>query len=126
MKAERTMFRFGDGLIYAFLCALCILLFLLPLLQKQPDSVAADLIVDGEAVETVELSALASSETRIVHGCEILFENSGVRFVSAECPDRLCVRTGEIHLPGESIACVPNRVVVTLRARGTSYDAVAY
>lgn len=129
MKAERKMFRFGDAIVYAVLCALCVLLFLLPFLQKQNAPLLADIIIDGEVSETIDLSNDEMPVVRTVRGCEISFSREGVRVSAADCPDQLCVKTGTIRFPGESIACVPNRVVVVLRRQtGTRdpYDMVAY
>lgn len=128
MKAERLGLRPGDAVIYAVLVLLCAALFLLPLLQKGNEPLTAVITLDGETVETIDLSALQAEETRTIHGCEIVLSNGGVRVAAANCPDRLCVRTGEISRPGEAIACVPNRVVVTLRRadRKEPYDGVAW
>lgn len=30
------------------------------------------------------------------------------------CPNKLCVKTGKIHTQGQTIVCVPNRVVVRI------------
>lgn len=127
MKAERLGLRPGDGVIYAVLVLLCAALFALPLLQNADDGLTAQIVADGAVIETVDLSSLEAEETRLVNGCEIVLSPSGVRVAAADCPDRLCVKTGEISRPGEAIACVPNRVVVTLkRAGGEPYDGVAY
>ena len=122
------MFCFGDGIVYAVLVLLCALLSLLPVLQNRNAALTAELIVDGASVEEIDLSALSQPVTREAHGCVIVFSRGGVRFVSAQCPNKLCVNTGEIRLAGESIACVPNKVVVTLKRQGASadYDVVAY
>lgn len=37
-----------------------------------------------------------------------------VGVVSADCPNKVCVRTGWRSLSGESIICVPNRVLVKI------------
>lgn len=37
-----------------------------------------------------------------------------VGVVSADCPNKVCVRTGWRSLAGESIICVPNRVLVKI------------
>ena len=128
MKAERSFFRFGDFVILALLALLCVGLFLAPLLTKEGTALTAEVIVGGETVETLALSSLSGDVTRRVSGCEIVFSRKGVRVASADCPDKLCVKTGEIRHPGESIACVPNRVVVVLRDSGSKdrYDGVAY
>lgn len=39
----------------------------------------------------------------------------GVAYLSyANCPDRTCVRTGKIKYVGQSITCLPNRLVVSI------------
>ncbi len=119
----------GDVVIYAVLLVLCLLLFLLPMLRPAADSLTAAIIVDGNVVETVDLSALSGDVIRSVNGCEITVTPDGVRMTAADCPDKLCVRTGAIRAAGESIACVPNRVVVILRSAAENndpYDVVAY
>ncbi len=47
------------------------------------------------------------------------------RVVRADCPDHVCVHTGWITRAGETIACVPNGVVVRIEGRGhDDLDAV--
>ena len=129
MKAERLGLRAGDGVIYAVLVLLCAALFLLPLLRDDDAVLTAQIMADGEVIETIDLSALQTEETREVNGCVIVLSPEGVCVADADCPDRICVRTGMITRSGEAIACVPNRVVVTLRqsrAADETYDGVAY
>jgi hypothetical protein len=49
-----------------------------------------------------------------------------VRVVSSPCPEQTCVRAGPVSVPGQWIACLPNRVFVTVEGRspGTP-DAVS-
>jgi hypothetical protein len=49
-----------------------------------------------------------------------------VRVVSSPCREQTCVRAGRVSLPGQWIACLPNRVFITLegRSRGAP-DAVS-
>ena len=129
MKAERLGLRAGDGVIYAVLVLLCAALFLLPLLRDDDAVLTAQIMADGEVIETIALSALQTEETHAVNGCVIVLSPEGVCVKDADCPDRLCVKTGMITRAGEAIACVPNRVVVTLRqarAADETYDGVAY
>ncbi len=127
MKAERLGLRAGDGAIYAVLVLLCAALFLLPLLKSGNDGLTAQIVADGKTVETVALSSLEGTETRTVNGCVIVLSSDGVRVTDADCPDRLCVKTGKISRAGTAIACVPNRVVVTLRQeKNETIDGVAY
>ena len=64
----------------------------------------------------------------------ILYKNEGVNEVviedgvaymnSAECPDHLCIKQGKIDKVGQTIVCMPNRVVVTVVGDG-GLDSVA-
>lgn len=40
-------------------------------------------------------------------------------------PNEICWRTGWIGYPGQSIVCVPNRMVITLEGREPEIDSVA-
>jgi hypothetical protein len=42
----------------------------------------------------------------------------------APCPNKLCMRQGKISKPGESIICLPNRIVITIE--GNPLDAITY
>lgn len=129
MKAERLGLRAGDGVIYAVLVLLCAALFLLPLLSGTKDNLTVQIIADGQTAQTVALSSVQTEEMHTVNGCVIVVTPDSVFVKEADCPDRLCVRTGTISRAGETIACVPNRVVVTLRQTKTTnkaIDGVAY
>lgn len=47
-----------------------------------------------------------------------------VRMVDSDCPDKLCVKTGWISSPGESIVCLPNRVVIEVVSGDGGPDVV--
>lgn len=47
-----------------------------------------------------------------------------VRMEDSACPDKLCVRTGWISRAGDSIVCLPNRVVIEIRSSEGGPDVV--
>ena len=47
-----------------------------------------------------------------------------VRMIDSACPDKLCVKTGWISRPGESIVCLPNRVVIEITGGEGGPDVV--
>ncbi len=53
----------------------------------------------------------------------ISIEDGSARVISASCPHKICVKTGEISRPGNSIICVPGRVAIIVNGR-CKYDAV--
>jgi hypothetical protein len=63
-------------------------------------------------------SDLAENRKLIVNGAhgEVRIQVNGgkVAVVEAQCPNKICVRMGWRSLAGESIICVPNRVLVKI------------
>ena len=83
--------------------------------------------VDGQLAATIPLSVDVSLPVGEGKGFLNVVEVSGgrVRVVEADCPDRLCVRQGWIAYDGESIVCLPHKLVVTVRGTAGDLDAVA-
>ena len=50
-----------------------------------------------------------------------------IRVKKSDCPRRICVHVGWIKVPGQIIACVPNKILIEIRsADSPGIDAVAY
>jgi len=50
-----------------------------------------------------------------------------VRVAESSCPQKICVKTGWIDKPGQSIICFPNKVLVAIEAKKTlQTDGVTY
>ena len=83
--------------------------------------------VDGELAATIPLTVDATVPIGTGQGFRNVVEVSGgrVRVADADCPDRLCVRQGWISYDGESIVCLPHKLVVTVRGTAGDLDAVA-
>jgi hypothetical protein len=48
------------------------------------------------------------------------------RVVSSPCVNQTCVSSGSIHTAGQWVACLPNRVFVSVEGGGVELDAVVY
>lgn len=68
--------------------------------------------VAGEEYGTYSLSEDQTIEINDTNICEI--KDGKVNMIEADCPDQLCIRQGSIHIQGESIVCLPNRVVLEI------------
>ncbi len=95
-------------------------------LMKKPGGEAV-VTVDGRLAATIPLSTEATISIGTGQGFLNVVEVSGgrVRVADADCPDRLCVRQGWIDRDGESIVCLPHKLVVTVRSTEGDLDAVA-
>lgn len=50
----------------------------------------------------------------------VVIKNGEVYMKSADCPDQICVHQGHRSKDGESITCLPNRVVVEIKGKTRS------
>jgi len=56
---------------------------------------------------------------------EINSEN-GVHILASSCPAKVCVHTGWIKHPGETIICLPNKILLEISGENNEYDAISY
>ncbi|MCR5451173.1 MAG: NusG domain II-containing protein [Lachnospiraceae bacterium] len=57
----------------------------------------------------------------------VIIKDGKVWMEKADCPDKLCMKQGKISKEGQSIVCLPHKIIVSLRKKGHSpeMDAVA-
>ncbi|NLY81835.1 MAG: NusG domain II-containing protein [Clostridiales bacterium] len=55
---------------------------------------------------------------------EIVIKNGKVFMSDADCPNKVCVKHSPIDSTGESIVCLPNKVLIEI-VGGEKYDAVS-
>lgn len=96
--------------------------------RKEADSV--QILQDGELIDTCPLW---EDDERVIstkekEGYNLLMISGGKAFLSdADCPDRLCVKQKAISRNGESIICLPHKLVIRIVAKEESgLDAVTY
>lgn len=88
----------------------------------------AEVSVDGKVVMTLPLSEDTEVMISGFNGGEnlLVIWDGKAQIKSASCPDGVCVRHYAISRDGESIICLPNRVVVTIRGgEKGEVDAIA-
>lgn len=44
----------------------------------------------------------------------LVIEDGSARIEDADCPDKLCVRQGSINLRGQSVICLPHKLVIEI------------
>lgn len=76
------------------------------------DASRVQITVGGEEYGTYSLSEDQIIEINDTNVCEI--KDGEVNMIQADCPDQLCIHQGPIHIQGETIVCLPNRVVVEI------------
>lgn len=118
--------RKSDLILVIALVLLAALLWLVLRLTRS-EGAYVRVTVDGEIYGEYKLSE--DTEIRIGddNSFNLLLINDGEASVTeASCPDKLCVHQGKIHYDGQSVVCLPNKVVVeVVDGEQSEYDAVA-
>lgn len=98
----------------------CAAVFWLGTAQHQGELTAV-VSVDGEEVERITVSDAALVQRTYHANGYTLHVTAGdgqVQVTQADCPTQDCVHTGAISRPGQSIVCLPARVVIALEGTG--------
>lgn len=73
--------------------------------------------LDGEEIGRYPLDT--DKRVPLKDGKNVLVIEDGKAYMeSADCPDKVCVRTGKISRVGEQIVCLPNRVFIRVIGEG--------
>ncbi|MCC8076473.1 MAG: NusG domain II-containing protein [Clostridiales bacterium] len=102
---------------------------LLSRMNSTSDGLTVTIRQDNEVVATLPLDEDATYAVQDEDGDTtnlVVIEDGTVHMEEADCPDQLCVKQGKIRYAGDSLICLPNRVVVEISGEDEqALDAVA-
>ena len=84
--------------------------------------------VNGETVVQLSLAEDTVYDIEIENEVTntLKIENGEAKMISADCPDKICVKHRSISKNNESIICLPNKVIITIVSDAESdIDGVA-
>lgn len=110
--------RIADFFVIGIVFILAACIWVYPMFSQSGEIA---LIEQNGIVQTVSLQDDAEIT---LENATVLIENGEVYISEATCPDKVCVNTGRISKKGQSIVCVPNRIVVTIEGK-SEIDAIA-
>lgn len=116
----------ADILVMVLIAVIAILFFLISYFTGQLSDGKVIIIQDGMRIGSYSLK---EDRTISVSGEEgynlILINNGNVKVSDADCPDKLCIKQQTIERNGESIICLPHKLVVLIESEEESdLDAV--
>ncbi|MBU5669195.1 NusG domain II-containing protein [Peptoniphilus sp. MSJ-1] len=85
----------------------------------------AVITIDGKIYKEIELAKGHNEEIEIKsqYGENVItIEDGRVHMHESDCKDRICIRMGEISTPGDSIICLPNRLMVKIVSEDKNND----
>ena len=112
-----------DLLLIGGLLLLALVCYLLFAGGKSEGNVA---LVCVNGVETDRYPLFQNGRYPLNGGSNILIIEDGFAWLEdADCPDKLCVRQGKVHLDGQVITCLPNKLTVTIRADNSEVELIS-
>lgn len=73
----------------------------------------ADVYIDDKLVQTIDMSVDDEYTFQTDKGSNTVeVRNGAVSMKSADCPDKVCVRMGTKNRNGETITCLPHKLVI--------------
>lgn len=118
--------RFGrnDIILISVIVIISVVLFLIWKLvylkgQDTDSDACVEVTIDGRTYGTYPLSKDDTIKIKNGDGDvtnTLVIKGSVADMTSADCPDHLCVKKKAISKEGESIICLPNKVVVTVKS----------
>lgn len=114
----------GDLLIVLSVILLSAALLLPSHLSKAGSGAAALVYVDS--VQTMRIPLSENGEYALTGAVVAEVSDGALRILDSDCPDQFCVRSGFIRRSGQTLVCLPNRVLVRIVSAGEQeVDAVA-
>lgn len=106
----------GDIIVASVILAVCAVLFLALYVFNGNMGSYVEIEQNGVVIHTMPLDTNAvfniESGGKVTNTVEV--KNGSVSVTYADCPDQICVNHAPINLSGESIICLPNKVVVSV------------
>lgn len=118
-SAEGLGIKRGDIAIAAALLAFSLITGIV-MLFFLPSPKYAVITVDGNEIARLPLGIDCVYHIGDTNTVEI--SDGGAMMIEANCPDKVCMHTGRISHSGQSIVCLPNRVVVSVTGDSSSTD----
>lgn len=103
----------NDWILGGAVAGAAVLLLLFQFLRGAGKAETVAVTVDGELYGTY---ALSEDQTVDINGTNRLVIRHGSAWMEwADCPDQICVNHSAVSREGESIICLPNKVVAAVR-----------
>ncbi len=122
----RNLIKRSDVFVI-FLTLLLVFSSLLIFRHSSSQNAIAVVTVDGKVEKEIDLTlqedCIITLDTEPVVTLQV--KDNKIRFIDSECPDHTCEEMGFLSNIGDTAACVPAKVIVTINGtEGTLVDAV--
>lgn len=117
----------SDLFLLAGILLICIILYAGYCLLFHDKGAYVDIIINNKVVKTLPLNKdITYTINTDDNQKNVLQIKNGTAFIrDANCPDKLCVHQKAISKEGETLVCLPHKVIVKIRTdESTSFDSI--
>lgn len=120
----------GDKLILSFIVLITVAGFLGTYFYRSFNKTKSKIAVikqDGKVIKRINLSNVKENEELTIsngdkHYNKIQITNNAIYISEADCPDQVCVKTGAVSEPGDTIVCLPNKLIIAIEGEKVNND----
>lgn len=107
----RKIVKKGDFILLVILLLVAGLFFALGNSGKTATS--AEIICNNETVLRIDLTTVNKEyEETLPNGMILCVSQNGIRVLSSDCKDKLCIHCGQLSEDGDIAVCLPNRTFI--------------
>lgn len=123
MKAKRS-FKKGDIVLVLIVGIIALISLLWGYSSRegnQSGQLNAVIIRDGQRMAEIDLNKLQEPQHVKFEDdlkITILAEKGQIKFLEADCPDQICVKTGLLTKQGDRAVCLPGKTIVMIEDEG--------
>lgn len=117
--AQKSIMKNDFILMAVLLATVLVISAFIYFINRDYSKLTVEISVNGETVYTFPLGEGSeyNMEMQLDTGNYLVIENGFVYLSDADCPDRLCVKQGKISKAGQSIICLPHRLVIKITGK---------
>ena len=117
MKQQSNKRQIRTDMILLISFVLIGAVILAAVLMSSQGGAYVEIRVDGKLYGSYSLSQNQTVDINGIGGQNrLIIENGQAYMQEADCPDKLCVKQGNISMKGQSIICLPHKVVAEIVA----------
>lgn len=88
----------------------------------------AEIYYKTELVKVIDLTTATDKTFTVPENKNVVFKtfsDGSICFYKSDCPDKICIHSGKLSIPGQSAACLPNKLFIRIVSKdGYSNDDI--
>lgn len=113
--------KIGDYFIISVILIAAFIMFL----PKKKSGDKAIVLHDGREIASFDLSQDTEYDFKDIYINKIIVKDGYIYINDADCPDKTCVHSGKISKSGQTICCLPNKLIIRIVSDSSKVDVIS-